>query len=117
VVYVSIDDLALKRGSIFIDAREVMRILTQVFSRIRFDYSRVPGRLGMLGYYPDMLARGKVHIASIPENTYMLINYPSFGEALRHARKWGERVLDLFVDAGSPFKTWLPHYRAWLLGT
>jgi len=114
VVYVSIDDLALKRDSIFIDmsvfglypgdAREVMRVLTQVFSRMAFDYSSVTGRLGTLGYYFVMLARGKVHIASIPENTYILLDYPSLGEALEHAVERGERIVDLFVDTGSPLK-------------
>jgi hypothetical protein len=114
VVYVTIDDLVLKRDSIFIDmsvfglypgdAREVMRILTQVFSRITFDYSKVTGRLNTLGYYFGMLAREKVHIASIPENTYILLDYPSLGEALRHAVERGERIVDLFVDTGSPLK-------------
>jgi len=108
VVYVSIDDLVLRRGSIFIDmsvfglypggTREVMKALTQVFSRL------ATGTSSGLGYYFGMLAREKVYIASIPENTYMLVNYPSIDEALRHARKWGERVLDLFVDVGSPLR-------------
>jgi hypothetical protein len=109
VVYVSIDDLVLRRGSIFIDmsvfglypgdAREAMRVLTQVFSRLAM--GNAPSRLG---FYFGMLAREKVYIASIPEDTYLLLNNPPLDEALRHAVERGGRVLDLFVDAGSPFR-------------
>ena len=103
MVYVTIDDLVLRRGSIFIDmsvfglypgdAREAMRVLTQVFSRMAFDYSRVTGRLGTLGYYFGMLAREKVYIASIPEDTYLLLDKPPL-EAVKHAVERGERGLD-----------------------
>lgn len=89
MVYVTIDDLALRRGSIFIDmsvfglypgdAREVMRALTQVFSRLATGSAS-----SRLGYYFGMLARGKVYIASIPEDTYLLLNHPPL-EAVRHA--------------------------------
>jgi len=109
VVYVTIDNLVLKRSSVFIDmsvfglypgdAREAMKALTQVFSRLAT--GSAPSRLG---YYFVMLARGKVHIASIPENTYILLDYPSLGEALEHAVERGERIVDLFVDTGSPLK-------------
>jgi len=109
VVYVSIDDLVLRRGSIFIgmsvfglypgDAREAMRALTQVFLRLATG-SASSG----LGYYFGMLAREKVHIASIPEDTYLLLNKPPL-EAVKHAVERGGRVLDLFVDVGSPFRS------------
>lgn len=108
MVYVSIDDLVLRRGSIFIDmsvfglypgdAGEAMRALTQVFLRLATG-SASSG----LGYYFGMLAREKVHIASIPEDTYLLLNKPPL-EAVKHAVERGERVLDLFVDAGSPLR-------------
>jgi len=108
VVYVTIDNLVLKRSSILIDmsafglypggAGEAMRVLTQVFSRLATG-SAPSG----LGYYFGMLARGKVHIASIPEDTYLLLNHPPL-EAVRHAVERGGRVLDLFVDAGSPLR-------------
>ena len=108
MVYVTIDNLVLKRSSILIDmsafglypggAGEAMRVLTQVFSRLATG-SAPSG----LGYYFGMLARGKVHIASIPEDTYLLLNHPPL-EAVRHAVERGGRVLDLFVDAGSPLR-------------
>ena len=73
MVYVTIDNLVLKRSSVFIDmsvfglypgdAREAMKALTQVFSRLATG-SASSG----LGYYFGMLAREKVYIASIPED-------------------------------------------------
>jgi hypothetical protein len=96
VVYVTIDNLVFglyPRG-----AREAMRALTQVFSRLATGSAS-----SRLGYYFGMLARGKVHIASIPEDTYILLNHPPL-EAVRHAVERGGRVLDLFVDVGSPFR-------------
>jgi hypothetical protein len=116
MVLVSIDDYTLGDDSIVIEmdvfgayprgSREVMGILTRVFSKLSFDYFRVSDEgLSMLGYYLAMLARGKVFIASVPEDTHVLEHYPSLEQAVGHVRREGGReVVDIFVDVGSPFK-------------
>jgi hypothetical protein len=115
MVLVSIDDYTLGDDSIAIEmdvfgtyprgSREVMGILTRVFSKLSFDYFRVSDEeLSMLGYYFTMLAREKVFIASVPEDTHMLEHYPSLEQAVGHVRRSGGEVVDIFVDVGSPFK-------------
>ena len=118
-MFVSIDEFGLEKGSITIDmsvfgvypesTREVMDLLTRVFSKLSFNYLRVSNaKLSMLGYYLAMLAREKVFIASVPEDTYIFRDYPSLEQAVEYVRKnrekYGEKVVDLFVDMGSPFK-------------
>ena len=113
MVYVSIDALDLRENSIYIDmsvfgvypkdSKEVMEVLTQVFSRLVF---RNPfnDELRELGHFFAMLARKKVYIASIPEDTYEFNYHPSLEEALKSAKEYGNEIVDLFVDVGSPFK-------------
>jgi len=116
MVYVSIDDLGIRKNSIYIDmsvfgvypkdTKEVMEVLTQVFSKFEFEYPlyQFDEKLYELGYFSAMLARKKVYIASIPENTNVFEFHPSLEEALKSTKEHGGRIVDLFVDVGSPFK-------------
>jgi hypothetical protein len=118
MVYVSIDALDLGKNSIYIDmsvfgvypkdSKEVMEVLTQVFSRLVFKYpfNDELHELGLheLGHFFAMLARKKVYIASIPEDTHEFNYHPSLEEALKSAKEYGNEIVDLFVDVGSPFK-------------
>jgi len=116
MVYVSIDALDLGENSIYIDmsvfgvypkdTKEVMEVLTQVFSKLEFEYPlyQFDEKLYELGYFSAMLARKKVYIASIPENTNVFEFHPSLEEALKSAKEYGNEIVDLFVDVGSPFK-------------
>jgi hypothetical protein len=84
-------------------SKDVMKLLTRIFSKLDFDYTKCKDlRVVDLGYYFADLAREKVFIARIPENTYILFHHPEdpIGEAVRLR----EDIVDLFVDTGSPLK-------------
>jgi len=117
MVYVSIDEIGLEEYSLTIDmsvfgaypedSKEVMKILTQVFSKLVSNHPRSTKEdplIWDLEYYFGMLAREKVYIASIPENTYVLSYFSSLDQAFEHAKKEGEKIVDIFVDVGSPLK-------------
>jgi len=117
MVYVSIDEIGLEKYSLFIDmsvfgaypedSKEVMKILTQVFTKLVSIKQRNTEEnpiISDLEYYFGMLAREKIYIASIPENTYVLRNFPSQDQAVEYAKKQRDRVVDIFVDVGSPLK-------------
>jgi hypothetical protein len=114
MVYVSIDQLTLREdeGGFIVDMsvigicprdkREVMELLTRVFSQMEFDYLSLPwgSALSRLGYFLSELSRGKIHLATIPKNTYHTLE-----EAEQSKDPEGvEGVADVFVDVGSPFR-------------
>jgi hypothetical protein len=113
MVHVTIRDVIMRKGEFVIDmvvsgnvqpnSRDVMDFLTRLFSKLDFDYIRCKdSRVAKLGYYFDDLAREKVFIARIPENTNILLQ--KTGNAVEEAVRLGEDVVDLFVDTGSPLK-------------
>ncbi len=113
MVHVTIRDVVVRKGEFVIDMavsgnvrpdpKGVMDFLTRFFSKLGFDYARCKDpQLAELGYYFDDLAREKVFIARIPENTNVLLQNP--GDAVGETVRLGEDVVDLFVDAGSPLK-------------
>ncbi|MDT7970064.1 MAG: hypothetical protein RQ842_05815 [Vulcanisaeta sp.] len=114
VVYVSIYDLVFDERVLAMDmlvvgvtpnsTKEVMDFLTRAFSRLEFDYTRASGRLAVLGQYISDLARGKFFITRVPENTNILIDHASLEDAVAETEERGENVVDLFIDAGSPFR-------------
>jgi hypothetical protein len=80
-----------------------MDFLTRLFSKLEFDCGVCTDpRVASLKYYLDDLAREKVFICRIPENTYVFLQNP--GDAVGEAVRRGEDVVDLFVDVGSPLK-------------
>jgi hypothetical protein len=114
VVYVSIYDLVFDEQGLAMDmlvvgatpnsTKEVMGFLTRAFSRLEFDYTRASGELAVLGQYISDLARDKFFIARMPENTNILLERMSLEDAVTETEKRGEDVVDLFIDAGSPFR-------------
>jgi hypothetical protein len=84
-------------------SKDVMKVLTRIFSKLNFDYIKYPDLWIIdLGRNFNDLAREKVFIGRIPENTYILLHHPE--NPIEEAERHGEDVVDLFVDAGSPFK-------------
>jgi hypothetical protein len=113
MVHVTIRDVAVRKGEFVIDmvvsgnvqpdSKGVMDFLTRFFSKLEFDCTRCTDpQLAKLGYYFDDLAREKVFIARIPENTNILLE--NLEDAVGEAVRRGEDVVHLFVDAGSPLK-------------
>jgi len=113
MVHVTIRDVIMRKGEFVIDmvvsgdvqpnSKDVMDFLTRLFSKLNFDYIRCKdSRVAKLGYYFDDLAREKVFIARIPENTNILLE--NLENAVEETVRLGEDVVDLFVDAGSPLK-------------
>jgi hypothetical protein len=113
MVQVTIKGMAMREGGFVIDMvvasnvqpspEDVMDLMTRIFSKLRFNYFKCEDpQVAKLGYYFSDLARKKVFIGRIPENTYILLQNPedAVGEAVRR----GVDVVDLFVDVGSPFK-------------
>ena len=113
MVHVTIRDVVVRKGKFVIDmvvsgnvqpnSKDVMGFLTRLFSKLEFDYTRCTDpQLAKLGYYFDDLAREKVFIARIPENTNILLE--NLENVVEEAVRLGEDVVDLFVDTGSPLK-------------
>jgi len=113
MVWVTIEDMVMRRGLLAIDMvvagnvqpnpRGVMDFLTRLFSKLEFDCGVcMDPRVATLKYYFDDLAREKVFIGRIPENTYIFLQNTE--DVVREAVRLGEDVVDLFVDVGSPFK-------------
>jgi len=113
MVHVTIRDMAMRKGEFMIDmvvsgnvqpnSKDVMGFLTRLFSKLEFDYTKCTDpRVADLGYYFDDLAREKVFIARIPENTYILSHHPE--DPIGEAARLREDIVDLFVDTGSPLK-------------
>jgi hypothetical protein len=113
MVYVTIRDVIVRKGKFVIDMvvsgniqpnpKDVMDLLTRLFSKLEFDYMKCTGsRLAKLGYYFSELAREKVFIARIPEDTYIFLDHPE--NPIEEAVRFGGDVVDLFVDTGSPLK-------------
>jgi hypothetical protein len=113
MVHVSIRDVIVRKWVFMIDMvvsgnvqpnpKGVMDFLTQLFAKLGFNCTmcRDP-RLARLSYYFDELAREKVFIARIPENTNILLQ--KTGNAIEEAVRLGEDFVDLFVDTGSPLR-------------
>jgi len=90
-------------GNIQPNPKDVMDFLTQLFSKLRFDDTKCRDpRLSDLCLFFNDLAREKVFIAKIPENTYILFHNPE--NAIEEAVRRHEDIVDLFVDTGSPLK-------------
>jgi hypothetical protein len=109
MVYVTIDSLLLERYSFDIDIsvvgrcpktrRKALQLVTSIFGALVFPYTNVQDpQLSKLGYFFSELAREKIHLKTIPKNTYL-----TQLEA-KWSRNPGDGPVDIFVDVGSPFR-------------
>jgi hypothetical protein len=78
-----------------------IEVLTEVFRRLRFNYLNHRywrTTLGKIGYFIDELSRGKIYLATVPEDTY------SYEDC---AKSWSSdrcKPVYIFIDVGSPFR-------------
>ena len=109
MVYVTIDGLLLERDGFDIDIsvigrcpktrRKALQLLTSIFGELAFPYTQIQDpELSMLGYYFAELAREKIHLKTIPKNTYLTLLEAKW------RRSHGDGPVDIFVDVGSPLR-------------
>jgi hypothetical protein len=109
MVYVTIDSLLMERYSFDIDIsvvgrcpktrRKALQLVTSIFGELSFSYTDIQDPdLSMLGYLFAELAREKIHLKTIPKNTYLM-----FLEA-KWSKSSEDGPVDIFVDVGSPLR-------------
>jgi hypothetical protein len=117
MVYVSVDSVAVRRNSFFIDLTvmgfnppgciEAVDFLTSVFERMRFNYIYAKFPLSKLGYYIEELSRRKIYLAVAPMNTYHWTPNWSPPDCLADAKRCDpdtELPICVFADVGSPLR-------------
>ena len=109
MVYVTIDSLLLERDNLDIDIsvvgrcpktrRKAIQLLTSIFGELAFSYTEIQDpNLSMLGYFFTELAREKIHLKTIPKNTFLTLLEAKW------SRNLDDGPVDIFVDVGSPLR-------------